>query len=50
MRKKQKSLYFALFDGIKKLTQPYMPRGNTSYEQVYHSIGQFVKTPEQIRF
>jgi hypothetical protein len=50
MSEKQNSLYFDLLNGIKKSQQIHIPEGNTSYDQVYHSIGQCVKTPEQIRF
>jgi hypothetical protein len=48
MSSNKNSLYFNPSDGIKKLAQIYIPKGNTSYDQVYHSISQFVKPPEQI--
>jgi hypothetical protein len=48
IKKKRKNLYFSVFNGINKSLQIHIPKGNTSYDQVYHSNGQFVKALTQI--
>lgn len=45
---KEKSLYFSPFEGIKELSQTAIPKGNTSYDEVYHRFRKSVKTHKQI--